>query len=64
MYCKASGRHPPYDPAYAGGVQLDHIEGKLFIDYISPLKRKLIRGKLNDITRGIVKVDYKMLFPG
>ena len=42
----------------------DHIEGKLFIDYISPLKRKLMRGKLNDITRGLVKVDYKMLFPG
>jgi peptide deformylase len=44
--------------------EYDHIEGKLFIDYISPLKRKLMRGKLNDITRGIVKVDYKMLFPG
>ncbi len=44
--------------------EFDHIEGKLFIDYISPLKRKLMRGKLNDIRRGIVKVDYKMLFPG
>jgi peptide deformylase len=44
--------------------EYDHIEGRLFIDYISPLKRKLMRGKLNDITRGIVKVDYKMLFPG
>ncbi|MGZ8557069.1 MAG: peptide deformylase [Chitinophagaceae bacterium] len=44
--------------------EYDHIEGKLFIDYISPLKRKLMRGKLNDISRGIVKVDYKMMFPG
>ena len=44
--------------------EFDHIEGKLFIDYISPLKRKLMRGKLNDIRRGIVKVDYKMLFQG
>ena len=44
--------------------EYDHIEGKLFIDYISPLKRKLMRGKLNDIKKGIVKVDYKMLFPG
>jgi len=44
--------------------EYDHIEGKLFIDYISPLKRKLMRGKLNDIRKGIVKVDYKMLFPG
>jgi peptide deformylase len=44
--------------------EYDHIEGKLFIDYLPPLKRKLMKGKLNDITRGIVKVDYKMLFPG
>jgi peptide deformylase len=29
--------------------EYDHIEGKLFIDYISPLKRKLMRGKLTDI---------------
>jgi len=44
--------------------EYDHIEGKLFIDYISPLKRKLMRGKLNDITKGKIKVDYKMKFPG
>lgn len=44
--------------------EYDHIEGKLFIDYLPPLKRKLMKGKLNDITRGNVKVDYKMLFPG
>ena len=44
--------------------EYDHIEGRLFIDYLPPLKRKLMKGKLNDISRGIVKVDYKMLFPG
>jgi peptide deformylase len=44
--------------------EYDHIEGKLFIDHISALKRKLMKGKLNDITKGKVKVDYKMLFPG
>jgi len=44
--------------------EYDHTEGKLFIDYLPPLKRKLMKGKLNDISRGIVKVDYKMLFPG
>lgn len=43
--------------------EYDHIEGKLFIDHISPLKRKLIKGKLNDISRGKIKVDYKMSFP-
>lgn len=44
--------------------EYDHIEGKLFIDHITPLKRKLMKGKLNDISKGKVSVDYKMLFPG
>ena len=43
--------------------EYDHIEGKLFIDYLKPLKRKLLKGKLDDITRGKIKVDYKMVFP-
>jgi peptide deformylase len=43
--------------------EYDHIEGKLFIDYLRPLKRKLLKGKLDDITKGKIKVDYKMLFP-
>ena len=44
--------------------EYDHIEGKLFIDHISPLKRKLMKGKLTDISKGKVSVDYKMSFPG
>ncbi|MEQ1799399.1 MAG: peptide deformylase, partial [Lacibacter sp.] len=43
--------------------EYDHIEGKLFIDYLKPLKRKLLKGKLDDISRGKVNVDYKMVFP-
>lgn len=43
--------------------EYDHIEGKLFIDHISPFKRKLMKGKLNDISKGKIHVDYKMLFP-
>ena len=42
--------------------EYDHIEGKLFIDYLKPLKRKLMKGKLDDISKGKVKVDYKMMF--
>jgi peptide deformylase len=42
--------------------EYDHIEGKLFIDYLSQLKRRLIKKKLDDITSGRVKTDYKMLF--
>lgn len=44
--------------------EYDHIEGKLFIDHVSALKRKLMKGKLNDISKGKINVDYKMMFPG
>jgi peptide deformylase len=43
--------------------EYDHIEGKLFIDYLKPLKRKLLKSKLDDITKGKISVDYKMSFP-
>jgi peptide deformylase len=42
--------------------EYDHIEGKLFIDYLKPLKKKMLQGKLNDISKGKIKVDYKMAF--
>ena len=41
--------------------EYDHIEGKLFIDYLKPLRRKILQGKLNDISKGNVRVDYKMI---
>ncbi len=43
--------------------EYDHIEGKLFTDRISPLRRRLLKGKLNDISKGKVSVTYKMRFP-
>ncbi|WP_462222358.1 peptide deformylase [Ferruginibacter sp.] len=43
--------------------EYDHTEGKLFIDYIKPLKRKLLLRKLTDITKGKINVDYRMVFP-
>jgi peptide deformylase len=42
--------------------EYDHIEGKLFIDYLKPLKRKLMKSKLDDISKGRINVDYKMMF--
>ncbi len=41
--------------------EYDHIQGKLFIDYLKPLRRKILQGKLNDISKGKVRVDYKMM---
>jgi peptide deformylase len=43
--------------------EYDHIEGKLFIDHLKPLKRKLMKRKLDDISKGNIKVDYRMVFP-
>ena len=43
--------------------EYDHIEGKLFTDRISSFKRTLLKGKLTDISKGRVDVDYKMKFP-
>lgn len=42
--------------------EYDHIEGKLFIDYLKPLRKKMLGSKLTDITKGKVKVDYRMSF--
>ena len=42
--------------------EYDHLEGTLFTDKISPFKKKLIKGKLNNIMIGKVSVNYKMKF--
>ena len=41
----------------------DHLEGKLFIDYLTPLKKRMLKGKLADISRGVVDIDYRILAP-
>lgn len=43
--------------------EYDHLEGKLFTDYMPILKRQILKRKLADITKGNVKVDYRMKFP-
>lgn len=42
--------------------EYDHIEGKLFIDYLKPLRKKMLSGKLNDISKGKLKMNYKMMY--
>ncbi len=54
-----------YD-GYAARViqhEYDHIEGILFTDHLSPLKRKLLTKKLGNISKGEIDVDYRMKFP-
>lgn len=43
--------------------EYDHLEGKLFVDYLSPLKRKLLRGRLMNITKGNIHPHYQIRSP-
>jgi len=43
--------------------EYDHIEGVLFTDHLSSLKRRLLKGRLTNISKGNIDVDYKMKFP-
>ena len=58
-----------YTETYEGLVarviqhEYDHIEGILFTDKLSSLKKRLIKGKLANISKGKIKVDYRMRFP-
>ena len=53
-----------YDGLTARVIQheYDHIEGILFTDRISALRKRMIKGKLVDISKGKVNVTYKMRF--
>ncbi len=43
--------------------EYDHLEGKLFIDYLSPLKRRMLKGKLANISKGEVDTEYRIAAP-
>ncbi len=43
--------------------EYDHVEGVLFTDYMNPLKKRLMKKKLTDISKGKVDVSYRMSFP-
>lgn len=43
--------------------EYDHIEGILFTDKLSSLKKRLLRSRLDKISKGKISIDYKMRFP-
>ena len=43
--------------------EYDHLEGVLFVERLAPLKKMLLKRKLTDITKGNIKIDYRMKFP-
>lgn len=54
-----------YDGLIARVIQheYDHIDGILFTDKLSSFKKRLIKGKLANISKGKIKIDYRMRFP-
>lgn len=44
--------------------EYDHLEGKLFIDHISPIRKQLIKSKLNNIIKGNARCSYRAIAVG
>lgn len=58
--------HEDVFKGFAGRViqhEYDHLEGKLFIDYLSPLRKRLLKSKLTSIALGKVQPHYKIKIP-
>ena len=54
-----------YDKVMARIIQheYDHLEGIMFVDRISNIRKMLLKRKLQDISKGNIKVNYRMIFP-
>ena len=58
-----------YDEVYTGFTarvlqhEYDHLDGVMFVDYCSPLKKRLLKGKLTDISKGDVTTSYRIRVP-
>ena len=58
-------REEAYEGVRARIIQheYDHLDGKLFVDKINPLRKKLLSSRLNAISKGRVDIDYKIIYP-
>ncbi|KPK87217.1 MAG: peptide deformylase [Bacteroides sp. SM23_62_1] len=43
--------------------EVDHLNGILFIDKLQPLKKRLLNGKLREISKGKAEINYKIVYP-
>ncbi len=43
--------------------EYDHLEGKVYVDRVAPMRKMMLKNKLRNISEGMVAVDYKMIFP-
>ena len=58
--------HEDVFKGFAGRIiqhEFDHLEGKLFIDYLSPLRKRLLKSKLSNIAHGKIQTHYKIKVP-
>lgn len=59
-----------HDETYEGYIariiqhEYDHLDGILFTDRVSPLRKRLLRGKLTAISKGKFDADYRTILPG
>lgn len=59
-------RFQPHEAEFSGFLarimqhEYDHLLGKVYIDHVSPIRKSLIRNKLNNIVRGKIRCDYKV----
>jgi len=61
------GQHEELFTGYRARVvqhELDHVNGILFTDRISPLRKRLLNGKLKAISKGNTETSYSIIFPG
>jgi len=58
-----------YDEEYDGTIsriiqhEYDHLEGILFTDLVAPIRKRLLRSKLQAISRGKFEASYKTILP-
>ncbi|MFH2140831.1 MAG: peptide deformylase [Bacteroidota bacterium] len=59
----------PHDEEYNGIAarviqhEYDHLQGTMFVDRLNPLKKRLLKSRLNNIIKGKIEVKYKVIFP-
>jgi len=59
-----------FDEVYSGFTarviqhEYDHLEGVMFVDYLNPLKRRILKGRLTAISKGKVQPKYRIKVPG
>lgn len=58
----------PHEQEFSGFLsriiqhEYDHLEGKVYIDHVSPIRKQLIKSKLNDIVKGKTRCDYAVRY--